>query len=52
MISSEILTDGALRLITIKDKETKLIKIFNEGLAELKESGAYDALVTKWSLFQ
>lgn len=52
MISSNVLTSGALRLVTIKDQDETLLKIFNDGLAELQKNGTYDALITKWSLFQ
>ncbi len=52
MISSDVLTNNALRLVTLKDKEERLIHIFNDGLLELQANGAYDALITKWSLYQ
>ncbi len=52
MISSPVLTDGAIRLITIKDKQESLIKILNDGLSELHKNGTYDALISKWALYQ
>ncbi len=52
MISSDVLTPGALRLMTLKDAEENLIKTFNEGLAKLQKNGTYDALISKWSIYQ
>jgi polar amino acid transport system substrate-binding protein len=52
MISSNVLTNTGLRLLTLKNEDTTLSKIFNEAILELQENGTYDALIQKWSLFQ
>jgi ABC-type amino acid transport substrate-binding protein len=50
MISSKPLTNQALRLLTIKDAEPKLMKAFDKGLKRLKDSGELKNLLIKWSL--
>lgn len=44
------LNDAGLRLMTLHDKNTNLVKAFNRGLMKLKENGKYDKLLHKWSL--
>ena len=51
-ISSHVLTNEALRLVTLKGEQKELHEIFNEGLTSLMDSGAYQELLTKWNLFQ
>ncbi len=46
------LNDLGLRLLTRVHETPPLMHAFNEGLAELKASGAYEALLKKWSLGQ
>lgn len=51
-ISSEVLTDEGIRLVTCKDACPELIAIFDEGLDILYNNGTYDALLKKWNLDQ
>lgn len=44
------LDDEGLRLISLHNNASHLIKVFNAGLSELKKSGKYDKLTKKWSL--
>lgn len=44
------LTNEAIRLVTLKDADPKLIEIFNRGLHKLTSSGKYQALLDKWQL--
>jgi polar amino acid transport system substrate-binding protein len=44
--------DEGLRVLTYDKSNSNLIKSFNRGLAKLKKSGTYDALLKKWSLGQ
>jgi polar amino acid transport system substrate-binding protein len=51
-IASPILTPGGMRLLVLKgDGGQDLLALFNEGLHKMKDSGKYEALVEKWSLF-
>lgn len=45
------LTSDGLRLVARKGVDDELIKAFNAGLAELKETNGYRALLRKWGLF-
>lgn len=46
------LTKEGLRMVSRLDREgEKFITLFNDGLKKAKESGAYDALLKKWTLF-
>jgi polar amino acid transport system substrate-binding protein len=49
-ISSDGITNQAIRLITLKDKETRLIEIFDKGLERLHMDGKLKDLLFKWSL--
>ncbi|MBX9924387.1 MAG: transporter substrate-binding domain-containing protein [Rhabdochlamydiaceae bacterium] len=49
-IASDSLTNQGLRLITLKDKNPKLIEKFNDGIEKLKKSGEYEKLLVKWNL--
>ncbi len=49
-IVSQPLTAQGLRLITLKDKNPKLIEKFNNGLEHLKKTGEYEKLLVKWNL--
>jgi polar amino acid transport system substrate-binding protein len=49
-ISSFVLTDQAIRLLTLKDKEIKLLEKFDKGLKRLHENGRLKDLLFKWSL--
>lgn len=40
----------ALRLVTLKDQDKKLIDWFDNGLKALIDDGTYDKLLQKWSL--
>ncbi len=44
------LTPEGIRLVSLHGKSPKLIKLFDEGLKELKESGKYAELARKWNL--
>ncbi len=44
------LDDEGLRIITLYKENNALIKLFNEGLRELKQNGKYLKLLQKWSL--
>jgi len=47
MIAGEPFTDEWLGFV-FKKGDTKTQKLFNEGLAKVKESGKLDELVQKW----
>jgi polar amino acid transport system substrate-binding protein len=49
-ISSPVLTSDALRLLTLSGTNLAVLTLFNEGLAQLKSSGTFEELLTKWSL--
>jgi polar amino acid transport system substrate-binding protein len=44
------ITEEGLRLITLYNKNPKLIEKFNLGLSYLKTTGEYDTLLHKWGL--
>ena len=44
------LNDAGLRLITLRGQQNGLIRAFNRGLAHVRKSGTYDALIKKWGL--
>lgn len=46
----EPLTNEALRLVTLKNRDPKLIETFNRGLNKLKASGKYESLLEKWAI--
>lgn len=51
-VATNPLTPQGLKLITYHSlKNQRLIDLFNQGLKELKESGAYDELLQKWDLY-
>ncbi|MGR3973800.1 MAG: transporter substrate-binding domain-containing protein [Candidatus Rhabdochlamydia sp.] len=50
MIFSLPLDHEGLKLITLADDDTQLVKKFNQGLLQLKQDGTYDALLKKWRL--
>ncbi len=49
-IASPLLTKEGLRLITLLGDNSDLLTLFNEGLEELKTSGLFDHLATKWNV--
>ena len=49
-ITTNVLTDQAIRLLTLKDRETTLLEKFNKGLSRLHENGKLKDLLYKWSL--
>jgi polar amino acid transport system substrate-binding protein len=50
-IATSPLTDEGIRLVTLKNDEGKsLIKLFDEGLAELKQNGTYHKILEQWGL--
>lgn len=51
-IASPPLNEQGLRLIASNSRAQPLINAFNQGLDELKKSGAYETLLKKWSLGQ
>lgn len=51
-ISSGVLTNQAIRLITKKGENKELIALFNEGLREVHKNGVYQKLLDKWNLSQ
>ncbi len=44
------LNQKAIRLVTLKDKNSSLIKYFNRGIKKLHSSGAYQQLLHTYSL--
>lgn len=44
------LNEEGLRLIALHDKDSRLLRRFNRGLAAFKKSGQYDKLLQKWGL--
>ena len=44
------LTNEGLRLITLKNENRDLLKLFSSGLKELKDDGKYDKLLEKWNV--
>ena len=51
-VGSLPLTNEALRLITIRNKNSSLIKAFNQEIHQLNESGEYQKMLNKWGLPQ
>lgn len=51
-VGSLPLTNEALRLITIRNKNSSLIKTFNQEIHQLNESGEYQKMLNKWGLPQ
>ena len=51
-VATSPLDNQALRLVTLKDKNSYLIKSFDQGVNDLKESGGYDLILRKWGLYQ
>lgn len=49
-VISEPLNQQGLKVVTLIKTSPKLIQTFNEGLEELKASGGYDSLLSKWKL--
>jgi polar amino acid transport system substrate-binding protein len=47
-VATPPLTNVGLRLVSLHNQATDLIKKFNQGLAAAKQSGAYDKLAHKW----
>lgn len=51
-VATQPLTDLALRVVMKSNKgNQKFLKVFDEGITAIKESGLYDALIKKWGLF-
>lgn len=51
-VATPPLTDEGVRMISLNDASGEtLISEFDEALHKLKEDGTYDALLSKWSLF-
>jgi polar amino acid transport system substrate-binding protein len=49
-ITTPPLTQEGIRLVAIKGHAPNFMKMFNRGLARLKENGTYSALAKKWKL--
>ena len=49
-VATPPLNDAGLRLITLHNQDPTLITSFNKGLTQLKRSGEYDKLLSKWGL--
>lgn len=49
-IATPPLNDQGIRLLTLHENNEHLIKLFNQGLIELNETGKYQELLQKWSL--
>lgn len=49
IIGSPLLDQG-IRLVTMKDEQSYLLRIFNEGLEDLRANGKLAQLIEKWSL--
>lgn len=49
-IIDESLTSQALRLITLKDQNQNLLRVFNKALMQLKKKSSYKTLLKKWDL--
>lgn len=49
-IATAPLTNEGLRLVTLRGQQEELIRLFNEGLDELKKDGSYDKLLSKWGM--
>ena len=47
-ISNDLLSDNAIRLITLKNKNKRLLNIFNSSLQKLERSGKLKKLKEKW----
>lgn len=46
------LSDEGLRLVSLKQSEyDEIIKLINESLERMRKNGTYDALISKWTLF-
>lgn len=51
-MSSKPLDQQGIRLIGLNNQSATLIKIFNEGLSQLKKKGKFTKILTKWHFFQ
>ncbi|QZA59282.1 substrate-binding periplasmic protein [Candidatus Rhabdochlamydia porcellionis] len=51
-VGSLPLNNEALRLITVRNKNSSLIKAFNKEIHRLKQSGEYQKMLNKWNLPQ
>ncbi len=49
-IVSEPLNQAGLKFVCLAKEQTHLIKLFNEGIKELKKNGMYEELLKKWKL--
>jgi len=49
-IAGSPLSDQAIRLIVLKDKNEKLLRTFDQALSKLKKNKTYDKLLLKWGL--
>jgi len=49
-IASMPLNHSGIKLVTTQGQQKHLVRLFNEGLKELKQSGEYEALLKKWKL--
>ncbi len=49
-VASKPLNDQGLRLITLKEKEPKLLEKFNKALEHMKKNKSYTELISKWNL--
>ncbi|MBS0586117.1 MAG: amino acid ABC transporter substrate-binding protein [Verrucomicrobia bacterium] len=47
-----VLSNDALRVLTLAHKNSSLVTTFNDGLSEIKTSGIFEELLSKWSLPQ
>ena len=51
-IIGDSLSDDGLRVVTMKDNPTHLIKVFHKGWQKLKEEGMIKSLLNKWHLIE
>ena len=49
-IISPPLSPEGIKLVTLAKEEPYFLKLFNEGLQQLKKNGVYDKLLKKWKL--
>ncbi|MBM3191855.1 MAG: transporter substrate-binding domain-containing protein, partial [Chlamydiae bacterium] len=49
IISPPLSAEG-IKLVTLAKEEPYLLKLFNEGVQQLKKNGVYDKLLKKWKL--
>jgi polar amino acid transport system substrate-binding protein len=49
-IVSSPLNQAGLKLVCLAKEQAQLIKLFNEGIKELKKNGVYEELLKKWKL--